>query len=583
MKIFVIFFFLNSLSFSFSWAAFVKTSESEEEKSALWYLEEVVKTIFNSKADYNNFDFHGNEINRPDLTLEKGHPLCLKIGNDSEIFRKFAGLIKNEVSNHFDFARVDELKSIYYSSTSKLESLAARSSEAAPDIIPSPPSSLPKHLEYLTGTTREQSNLTESFVFDLLLTVIPSIQGTLIDCPADMAGILIFMFLWQVEDFEGYFDEFREFYGLLRGFASSDDFDLPAVLTKIVPSKVLIEHLFRLAVKLNLPYTLEVFYNMDLIDFGNCRLLSFVLETADCPVVISRFFDFVPWNDGALIDGIPKIHFVYENYSEYLGILFDYEVAIKIDWRCVDENGQGRTLLGKLLSNLTKSVFNEGQSSQRNPNRLLLKEFLSHEVLRERAGAYITAEKDILMECYENEAEGLRLLAEYLDNTLYIEALMEDYLMRILQNWKAAEVVNLLKIFKFLVKKAEISGSKTISPILIESFDIFNERLSKEVIQFDSRSNSRNSTISNQSGKSIKFSRSSSGTDFFKSLFVDTSATSSNAAMPKSPKSPKAKESLETMRFIVQEAERIAAHDNDLVLREMISHWNNIISSYGYI
>ena len=564
-------------------ASFIKISESEEDKTVTGYLGNVLNTIFRFDFKINNFDFHGNEIDRPDLTLEKGHLLCHKTGNNSKVFRKFAGLI-NESSKYFNFWRVDELKARYYKESRSVQSLGEQAqplvSLDSPDFKQSshklnnnfPNVFKPERLSSL------QLELADLFVADLLLTVIPSIQSTLIDYPADVSGILLLLFLKQIEDFEGYFEEFREFYDLMQRFASCA-FELPAISSGTVNPKILIEELFQLAVRLDLPYTLEVFYAMELIDFGDCLLFKFVLETAHCPVVINRFFDFVDWN--SLIDGIPKIHFVYENYGEYLAILFEYQ-ATRINWRAVDD--KGLTLLGKILPGLTNSVFSEGKSTRKNSSRSLLKAFLSHVTPKESSGTFLTDEKDILMACYDNETEGFRLLAEYADCANGINLIIEDYLKRILRNWKINDLINLVKVFKFLVKKTERSDSKIIIPILMEAFDFFNERLSKEtIIDSDSRSTSRNSNSSSQSGssKSGKFNRSSSGTDFFKSfLFADT--TTATAAMPKSPRSPKAKQNLEMIKFISQEVERIVEKDN-LMVKEILSHWNIIIISHGHI
>lgn len=573
MKLFLIF-FLSSIT-----ATFIKTSEPQEAQNSAGYFENFLKTIFfNSQVDFCKFDFHGNEIDRPDLTLEKGHFLCYKTGNVSLLFRKFAGLIK-ESSYYINFWRVDELKARYYPIRERQDNHHQdnhqdyhqdnhQDSYYHQDLHPKL-AMLPELL-----LSDEKLILAESFVIDLALTVIPSLQGSLIDFPADLAGILILMFLKHVDDFEGYYEDFKEFYFLMQKFASLN-FELTTV-TRSLGASSIIEELFQLAVKLDLPYTLEVFYAMDLVDFGNNRLLKFVLETACCPLVINRFFDFIPWNDG-LIDGIPKIHFVYENYSEYLEFLFEYESA-RINWRVVDDTCN-LTVLGKLLPNISKTVFSEGNSIVKNSSRVLLKEFLSHPTPKESAGTFITAEKDILMKCYENELEGLRLLVEYADNVVDIQNVIEDYLMRVFHFWKSNDSVNLIKIFKYLVKKN--NNSTIIFPLLIEAFDFFNERLSKEASESDSRSDSRNSTSSNQSGKSIKFNRSSSGTDFFKFLFIDTGASSITAA-PKSPRSPKAKQNLEMMKFIAQEAERLV-HRDDLVTREIISHCNIIILSYGHI
>ena len=622
----LIFFIISIVS-----SSFIKISESEEDKTVTGYLGNVLNTIFSFEFDLNNFDFHGNEIDRPDLTLEKGHLLCHKTGNNSKVFRKFAGLI-NESSKYFNFWRVDELKARYYKESRSVQSLGAQPLGAQPlgahhlgaqslvahslgthslgthslgaqslgaqslgtqslgahplgslDIPDFKQSSHKLNNNFPNVFKPEslssvQLELAELFVADLLLTVIPSIQSTLIDYPADVSGILLLLFLKQIEDFEGYFEEFREFYDLMQRFASCA-FELPAISSGTVNPKILIEELFQLAVRLDLPYTLEVFYAMELIDFGDCLLFKFVLETAHCPVVINRFFDFVDWN--SLIDGIPKIHFVYENYGEYLAILFEYQ-ATRINWRAVDD--KGLTLLGKILPGLTNSVFSEGKSTRKNSSRSLLKAFLSHVTTKESSGTFLTDEKDILMECYDNETEGFRLLAEYVDCTNGIHLVIEDYLKRILRNWQINDVVNLVKVFKFLVKKTERSDSKIIIPILMEAFEFFNERLSKEtIIDSDSRSTSRNSNSSSQSGsgKSGKFNRSSSGTDFFKSfLFADT--VTAAAAMPKSPKSPKAKQNLEMIKFISQEVERIVEKDN-LMVKEILSHWNIIIISHGHI
>lgn len=541
-------------------ATFIKTSEPQEAQIPEGYFENFLKTFFsNSQFDFCKFDFHGNEINRPDLTLEKGHFLCYKTGNDSLLFRKFAGLIE-ESSYYINFRRVDELKARYY----PIRERPDNHKDLHPKLA-----MLPELL-----LSDEKLILYESFVIDLILTVIPSLQGSLIDLPADLAGILILMFLKQVDDFEGYYEDFKKFYLLMQKF-SSFSFELTTV-TRCLGVSSIIEELFQLAVKLDLPYTLEVFYAMDFVDFGNNKLFKFVLETARCPLVINRFFDFIPWNDG-LIDGIPKIHFVYENYSEYLKFLFEYEPS-RINWRVVDDTCN-LTLLGKLLPNISKTVFSEGNSMVKNSSRILLKEFLSHPTPKESAGTFITAEKDILMECYENELEGLRLLVEYADNVVDIQNVIEDYFMRVFHFWKSNDTVNLFKIFKYLVKKN--NNSKMILPLLIEAFDLFYERLSKEASESNSRSDSRNSTSSNQSGKSLKFNRSSSGTDFFKSLFIDTGA-SSIASAPKSPRSPKAKQNLEMMKFIAQEAERLVQRD-DLVTGKIISNWNIIILGYDHI
>ena len=517
-------------------AAFLRNDAVKSDEIGLY--DQIWKSLFNMDVDLSHFDFYGNELCRPDLTLSKDHYLCIRTGNDSELFRRFAGLLEDNTGDNaitWDFSRVDQLKTKYYNLS-----------------------------DGFTGFSRV--GLVENLVADLLLILVPSLQGTLLDYPADAAGILLLFFL----KVDGHFDEFKEFYSLMKEFAF---FELPGMSRGVFDSKVLIAELFEMAVSLNLPYTLELFYAMEMVDFDNNLLFKFVLETARCPVVINRFYDFIQWNKN--IEKIPKIHFVLENYGSRLAMLFEYEAA-RIDWRAVD--GNGMTFLGKLLTSTNQNAFSDHEKVQ-NP-REILRDFLSHVTLRESASTFITSEKDVLMECYENEIEGLRLLAEYADNAKDMESVIEDYLQRIIEKWRESEEIKLVKVFKFLVKKTERSDSRTITPILNEAFEFFYKRLTRENSQKKS-CESCNSAVSHNGRVSStsrdKGSSSTSISNYIKSLLfveIPVSQTANSPAV-----TPRTNFDLEMMKFIVGEAERIVEKENSVV-KDAVYQWKIKIADY---
>lgn len=471
MKIFPIIF---SIGVSASASSFIKRGNDQIIKSELQPFEYFMKLFLNFPLDMARFDFYGNELVSPDLSIPKDHEICIRTGNDSKIFRKFVGIIFNsESAINWDFRRIDQLKAHYYADTDKVsdadinESRVNHSNTYESRVKRNFPKVFER--EYFGF---EQLKLAEFLIVDLLLTLIPSIKGTLIDNSADLVGILVLIYLRNVKDFEE--EYFEEFYGLMQKFASGHFFLLPSISNSRIPNrKILLEELFQLAVQSHLPYTLELFYALELVDFQHNSIIKFVLETAKCPLVINRFFDFISWNEK--ISGIPKIHYIYENYEMFLEMLFEYE-ASRIDWRVVDE--RGRTLLGRLLTSLSQGIFSEEHPEITNFHRIILKNFLSHVTPRESAGTFISSgEKDILMKCFENEMDGLRLLALYFDNCSEVSHVIENYLKRIIGKWKETCLINCVKVFKFLIKKVDSCDSKNILSILEEAFNCKNVNL----------------------------------------------------------------------------------------------------------
>lgn len=520
------------------------------------FIQNLIKTNDVVDVDMRYFDFYGNELERPDLSLDKKDAVCLRTGNDSELFRRFAGLLLRGGSFDdnvvmWDFWRVDQLKALYYDKESESES---DNDHYYDDKIKTNSQETLMNFPKMNIESEERRELAEGFIFDLVLTLVPGMRGTRVEDSEDIAGILLLLFLTRVEDFNGYFEEFEEFYGLMRSFAY-DNFELTK-MARGISSAGLIEELFQLAVKLDLPYTLELFYVLELVDFEDESVFKFVVNEARCPVVLNRFFDFVPWKSNT--DGVPKIHYIYENHRLFLGMLFEYEPS-RVNWRSVD--GNNKTLLGKLLLS-SKSLY-DGHFETRS----ILKNFLSYRNVRESAGTFLTEDRDILMECYDNEYEGLRLLSEYCDNSENITAVIEDYLERILEKWKeSGGVTSAVKVFKFLVKRATGEDSREITPLLSDAFEFLHNRLS---------SSSQTSNVSRTSSSSPRasMSRSISG-NFFKSfLFVDSNV------VQKSP--PRNNSNLEMMRFIAQEAGIITENENPAV-KETVRQWDNIISDLTF-
>ena len=170
--------------------------------------------ILGTNVDMRNYDFYGNELNwRPDCTLPIQSAACRQTGNFTGKFRKFAGLILStndrkeeeeeeeeaERMRKWNFTRINALKERYYYSKAR----------DSPDYS----------VENFCPRLDNQSPSNFDFVIDLMRILLPNLQGSEIDLKIDISGMLLFMTLRIVNDLEGYFDEIRELYTLLKNLA----------------------------------------------------------------------------------------------------------------------------------------------------------------------------------------------------------------------------------------------------------------------------------------------------------------------------------------------------------------------------
>ena len=492
-----------------------------------------VDFILNRSTDLTYYDFWGNEILwRPDRTLPVDCIACWSSGNTSVNFRKYAGLISDDSCEYralqlWDFGRINELTYLYYEKSSTSWERINR------------------FLPCLDMPVTADAHVF-AYVLDLLRFFLLKLWGSCLDSRTDVAGMLIFMIIRFTEDLEGYFDLVREFYADLKEFGNLVLEGLESVIYVEVKRERLLEELFKVALDKELPYTLELFYALEMVEFDE-HLVKYALSNCVCPVLLNRLFDFVDWK--GLIHApeirvntpVSILHYLYEAYPAYLQMLFDYEES-RVDWTIAEIPGEegSKTILGKILDTLiaSNSVFED--DGDEHARWLLRRKFAKMEIPRLISRS---PDRDLFDECLDNEQIGLKKLAEYLDAFpfLSLNKIIGVYMWRIVELWWNDMDLPHAKVFKILLKRHN-GKSEFILDILNDTYELI---WSKTPGLMDTPKTSP------RSARSSSVRRSSSG-EFLWNMFRESpSPVNCEKAVPVQVQVPKL--TLEMMKVIVQE------------------------------
>lgn len=507
----------------------------------------IYNLFFNMNVPIENFDFFGNEYTlRPDRILPIDSEICYEFGNINSNFRNFIGLISRDeyvtelnILKSHSFGRVDELMKRYY-----IEKNTSHLNGGLP-FFP--------HLD----ASRVRMEAIDEFVLDIFRVFLPNLQGSEIHFTMDISGILTFLLIKFIDDLEGYFDEIKKFYKIFKNLFDFS-FEIKAFEEIEFPSisrEKLLSDLFKYALNNDLPYTLELFYALDLVDFSD-DLFKYALSIPHCLCVLNRLFDFINWQG---VIHVPEIristpvsclHFIYEKYPEYLNILFlDY--IYDIDWSIGEVPGEARTktILGKILDSLKKghSAF-EGNIEENNL-RSLLRELLGRVIVSPLLS--LNPDRDVIEDCLENKNDSLKMLNEYLDAipSRLLDETIAEHLRRIIGLWNQNLEICHSKLFKFLLKRRNGSDNATISTALDEAYKIAIS-LNPDVI----------------TPKSSPRARSSS--EFFFSIFRESSSSTSLSSLILPPTTSPInlpqipKNTIEIIKIIVEEA--LMIHDDEM-------------------
>ena len=521
----------------------------------------IIQSLFRMNVDARNFDFFGNEISlRPDRILPVDSDICLEIGNTNLNFRKIAGLILPvdeaetvECSEDmwalmiWPFDRVNELKKRFYYPRGTSVGGSADNLNGA-----SPPSFFP-----LLDDSNERVQRLNEFCVDLVRIVLPNMKGSLLDHTVDAAGIFMFLTVNFTLDLEGYFDQVREFYGILKDLIYGH-FEIKGLEEELfVDRSSLLEELFKFAVTNDLSYTLELFYALDMVEFSG-DLLQFVVKNSFCPVLLNRFFDFIDWKgvmhvpEIRITTPVSRLHFLYEEFPGYVKMLYEYE-GTQIDWSIAEVPGESgsRTILGKILRSLTEqnSAFNEAIDDS-NLRQLLRELLVKAEVPRVISR---TPVRDLLDECFEKEFIGLKKLNEYFDAvpSRFIDGILAEYLGRIVEIWRfEGGELSHVKLFKYLMKKRAGNDAALLS-VLNKAYELIG---------------SLNPCPKTSPRNRGSFRRSLSG-EFFRSIFRESSSSSlaSSSGGPSPVSFAASRATSEVLRMIAEEGEAMCAGELDLL------------------
>lgn len=621
---------------------FVRITESEEEIEEISAhgasnddnidpLTAVIDHITSRNVDLSQYDLYGNYLGPADCTLPVNHFFCKRQVNNSDYFRRFAGLLMSQERSEklkdvgsfgsYAFFRLNELKNRYYkgkadavavdeaSSTfsveeadlDRLKSIESFNFWNSPRVMNKGPEikypdsykqychKLKKMfpLLYENVATEEKMLLAELLIVDVMYLFFPNLRGCPIDYSADISGMMILLFLVQVDDLEGYANEFIDYYKLMQNFAGAFPFELPSMRGNSVSLNKLklLEELFRLSVDLDMPYTLELFYSLELVDVESENLMKFILNESNCPLVINRFLDLVPWQkDFINPHQMSRVHFIYENYPGLLMMLYEYE-PMRIDWT-VGEFGSelgGRTILGRMLLAGKNSLFaDDGKDSLPvyiTDAKELLSEFLTS--IGEDRTLLLThrnPDRDLLDECLKSESENklesfsfnssIAMLSEYYECSKLSCEKISEFIGRIVDIWSSDPKSSDLHstIFKFLLKKCECECSREVFPKLKEAFEYLSQQESSLMLQRNSSSSSLNSVES--SSKSFKIGFRLPSFDFRRSS--DSPSPITPESSPRNPNKNNNRTDLITA--LVSEANRIALKEPQPV-RDQIENW----------
>lgn len=470
------------------------------------FLLKIQNVLVNNMME--GFDLYGNElIKGQDCEIGPNHFLCKKFGNESEVFRKFGGLLLSEENNHYiedtnphppysmsrlggvNFCRIKDLlrnshkkkssssnfnNNLIITEESNNIALQRKLSKESVQFWSNPMNSMNPISAYklknsfpnLHKNLKEKSQfvLAELLVVDLLLGAFPNLKDencSLIESAGDAAGLGLLLFLLHVDDLPGYSILLKEFIKLMSEFGGIEFFSNENSIETLKRS-ILLEKLFVVSVQSSFIFTLQVFFHFELVNFNDEETLKFILKSTKDHVVIKRFFDYFDLNslitnenfnfDFELIGDefrkVPLIHYLLNEYPQYLLILFE-ESIYQINW-FIGEFGEeigGRSLIWRLL-NLKEEIsnsFSPNSSSLKHFNkRKLIKEIFSR-FGNESIKTHINPNRDLIDEAFEEEFEE-KVIKWFAESCLYWEMddlMISGFMRRILGIWQNEKLLEI--------------------------------------------------------------------------------------------------------------------------------------------